>query len=127
MSSQQSLRIFRMPANNEDSLTLEQLLERDKDKLGELARLREQNQVAPEEMLIAEFGLYYGYEAMLSVMNNEITYKQMSDLTLAARKIEGQKRYNRVIDAYAAHIATKAKKPHNTITKYLKEISKQWQ
>lgn len=128
MLSQRSYRTSKKQVNNsEEELTLEQLLERDQDKLGEIARIKESNQVDPEQTLLAEFGLYYGFDAMLKALDNEITGKQMQDWVIAARKINARKRYNRVIDMFMAHMATKTKKPKTTIEKYLKEINKQWQ
>lgn len=117
---------FRLKVNNE-KLTFEQLLERDKDKLGEIARIKEANQVAPEEMLLAEFGVYYGFEAMVAAMNDEITFKKMNDLVRAGRVLEAQKRYNRVIDIFVANAAIQTKNPNKAVNKHLKEISKIWQ
>lgn len=47
----------------------------------------EENKITNEIYLLAEFGYYYGWQAVLSVRNNEISIHEMYALLEGARKV----------------------------------------
>lgn len=88
--------------------TFDELLQRDADKIEEIKKVvngRKKSKVEPEWLLIAEFGLYFGWQAVLDVRNDVISFGEMNKMLAATRSIKATERYNRVIDAYAASIA----------------------
>lgn len=98
--------------------TLKDLLERDKDKIDKLSNDKNSAKVDPEWSVIAEFGLYYGWEAAKDVRENRISYSDMEKLLQAARQIEAKNRYNRIIDMSYAFAGGKQ------LSKHLQEIKK---
>lgn len=109
---------------SEDKLTLEQLLERDKDKIGELSKLKSATEIDPEWLLLAEFGSYYGYQAIVDVRKNVISAEDMQQLLAGARRIENLNRYNRIIDQYTAFAATQTKGGVKALKGLLGELRK---
>lgn len=56
--------------------------------------VKEDDGVTPEMFSIAEFGINYGWSAVVAIKNNEITFKEMQELNAAAKKVW----YTRLID-----------------------------
>ena len=110
---------------NSESPTLQELLERDADKIKASSRGRDKNKLEPEWVLLAEFGLYFGWQAVQDVRQDNISFSEMNKLLAAARQAESTKRYNRVMDQYATAIA-----PHDkgkALKQTLKGIRSTWQ
>ena len=63
------------------------------------------NMMTQEWLAICEFGFYYGYEAIKSFNNDELTIAQMNEYIKGARKIHAQ----HVYDETMALIASKSK------------------
>lgn len=104
--------------------TLQELLQRDADKIKEIKRARQGAKIEPEWLLLAEFGLYFGWQAVTDVRNNKLSFVEMNKLLAAARRMEAMNRYNRVIDHYAAISA-----PHDkgkALKQTLKGIKEIW-
>lgn len=90
---------------NKDSLSFQQLLERDAAKIREAHKARVKDKLEPEWVVLAEFGMYYGWQAIVAVRNDEITFQDMNKLLAGARQITATHRYNNIIDNYVAVIA----------------------
>lgn len=104
--------------------TIQDLLERDKDKIAELSRNRASERPDPMWELLAEFGLYFGWQATLDAMNDEISFRDFNDLLKAARRIDAAKRHNFVLDTYMANAASQTKDGAKVLRKYLGELIK---
>lgn len=99
-------------------------MERDADKIEALQRVKDSAKIEPEWLLLAEFGLYFGWEAVLSVREDKISYEEMNKLLKAARTMKAIDRYNNVMDIYAATIAPNDKA--KALKETLKGLRNQW-
>ena len=100
-------------------------MERDASKIKELKKSRENKKIEPEWVLLAEFGLFFGWQAVVDAREDKISFQEMHKLVIAARRIESTNRYNRIIDNYVAVIA-----PHDkgkAFKSTLKGIKDTWQ
>ena len=82
----------------------------DRDKAQLAAQLREATKeelVTQELMILAEFGVFYGWQAVKDVMEDVITIPQAKAFTQAARKLHSSD----VIDIAMATRAASAVKP----------------
>lgn len=60
-------------------------------------------EISPEIYMVAEFGYYYGWQAVQAVRNNEISLTEMYALNEAARKVW----YNKLVEnSRASMVAT---------------------
>lgn len=110
---------------NKELPTLQELLERDALKIKELSKSREKSKIEPEWVLLAEFGLFFGWQAVVDARNDKISFQEMNKLLSAARRIESTNRYNRIIDNYVAIAAQYDK--GKALKATLKEIKNTWQ
>jgi len=113
------------PVEEQNPLTLQDLLERDKDKIAEQLRHRDSQKTGPEWLMLAEFGKYFGYEGVKDVRENRISFAEMHELVKAARIVNAIDRFNNTTDIYAAIIA-----PHDKaklLKKTLEGLREQWQ
>lgn len=104
---------------------LQELLERDADKIAEIKKFRDKSKLEPEWLLLAEFGLFFGWQAVIDARQDKISFDEMNKLLAAARRLDSMNRYNRVIDTYTAVIA-----PHDkgkALKQTLKGIRDTWQ
>ena len=107
----------------------DELLQRDAEKIKQIGESRKavvaKQGVEPEFLLLAEFGLFFGWQAVQGAMNNEISFAQMHKLLEGARRVESINRYNRLIDAFAVKVSPHDKnKMFNRLTE---EIKRSWQ
>lgn len=107
--------------------TLQDLLERDKDVIGGLKRQGETSKIEPEWVMLAELGLYFGWEAIRDARANQITIEEMHKLIVAGRKLKALERYNGVMDTYSAFMGTQSKKGASSLKDTLRNLRKQWQ
>lgn len=105
--------------------TLQELLERDKAVIKKATNVRKSRELEPEWILLAEFGLFFGWQAVQDVRNDNISFAEMNKLLAAARRIDSQNRYNKVMDMYAATIAVHDK--GKSLKQTLKGIKDSWQ
>lgn len=105
-------------------LTLQDLLERDKDKIAASRELKGRSYVDPEDELLAEFGLYFGWEAVMAVKTNIIDYTTMISLTLGARKVNNANRYTKIMDTYLAVAGSQSEKGSKALKQHLGELRK---
>lgn len=82
--------------------TFQELLERDKDLIEKSAKSRKTKELEPEWVMLAEFGLFFGWQAVMDVRNDSISFGEMNKLLTAARRIKAIERYNTVFDTYSA-------------------------
>lgn len=85
--------------------TFQDLLERDAEKIKEMRKVRSDSKIEPEWVMLAEFGMYFGYQALQDVRHDVISFAEMNKLLTAARRLEALKRYNNVIDSWTVTIA----------------------
>ena len=104
--------------------TLQDLLERDKHKIAENARKRIGTPVDPEDEMLAEFGLYFGWGAVWAVKTNAITATDMHSLIAGARRVNAANRYNKSIDMYYAFAASQSEQGGKAFNEHLGDLKK---
>lgn len=80
--------------------------------------------VDDEMILVAEFGMYYGYAAVQAVLNDEIDIHQMLWLVEAARKVDARDQYNLAVAVFTAVGSTNSKDPSKTFASSTKALLK---
>lgn len=82
--------------------------------------------VSPEDLFVAEFGYYFGWEAMVSLANNEITFDDANVLLAGARKVWNAKLVDMASIMFTASAAAQSgKKAKQVMQKGLDEFMKQ--
>lgn len=76
------------------------------------------------EMLLAEFGRYYGWQAVCDVLADRVAYETFVALLNAGRALRIRERIESTQDMAAAIGATFGKKPEQALRKYLKTLEK---
>lgn len=100
-------------------LTLDEMMQRDAAIIKSFRKSTTSTKVEPEWTLLAEFGLYFGWQAVLDVRENRISFAEMHELIKAARVIKIVERYNFTVDvASASNPGEKGK----TLEKHLNEL-----
>lgn len=64
-----------------------------------------------ENLLIAEFGMLYGYEAMRAAMSDDISADEFSWLLDAGRRLDARNQYNLSAAVFTAVASANGKKP----------------
>lgn len=105
--------------------TFDELLQRDADIIQESHKSREKSRLEPEWVLLAELGLHFGWQAVMDVREDKISFAEMNKLLAAARRLDSMNRYNRVMDTYVANIALHDK--GKALKQTLKGIKETWQ
>ena len=67
--------------------------------------------VDDEMILVAEFGMYYGYAAIEAVHNDEISLDRMLWLLMAARKVDARNQHNLSSAVFTAVASANSKSP----------------
>lgn len=76
------------------------------------------------EMLVAEFGKYYGWQAVCDVLADRVAYETFIALLNAGRALRIRERIESTQDMAAAIGATFSKKPEQALRKYLKQLER---
>lgn len=76
------------------------------------------------EMLLAEFGRYYGWQAVRDVLSDRVTCETFIALLNAGRAMRLRERIESTQDMAAAIGATFSKKPEQSLRKYLKNLER---
>ena len=76
------------------------------------------------ELLLAEFGKYYGWQAVRYVLSDRVTYETFIALLNAGRAMRIRERIESTQDMAAAIGATLSKKPEQALRKYLKDLER---
>ena len=76
------------------------------------------------ELLLAEFGKYYGWQAVCDVLADRVTYETFIALLNAGRAMRLRERIESTQDMAAAIGATFGKKPEQALRKYLKGLER---
>lgn len=77
-----------------------------------------------DELLLAEFGKYYGWQAIRDVMADEVSYDTFIALLNAGRSLAIRDRILRVNDMYVAVGASQAKKGDKVLKQYVKQLER---
>lgn len=67
--------------------------------------------LSEENLLIAEFGMYYGWEAMRAAQSDEVSADEFSWLLDAARRVDTRNQYNLASAVFTAVASANSKKP----------------
>lgn len=84
------------------------------------ARIAKQDaapKLTEENLLIAEFGMFYGYEAMRAAQRDEIAADEFSWLLDAARRLDARNQYNLSAAVFTAVASVNGKKPGDDFKK----------
>lgn len=95
------------------------------EELAKVARLKgevEAKYVSPEWRMLAEFGYYYGWEAVMSVMTNEIDIDTFNNLLAGARKVWAGQIVDMGQMTFTAHAAAQSKNPQRVMNDGLKQF-----
>lgn len=76
------------------------------------------------EMLLAEFGRYYGWQAVRDVLADRVAYETFIAMLNAGRALRLRERIEYTQDTAAAIGATLGKKPEQALRKYLKQLER---
>lgn len=76
------------------------------------------------ELLLAEFGKYYGWQAVCDVLADRVTYETFIALLNAGRTMRLRERIESTQDMAAAIGVTLSKKPEQSLRKYLKGLER---
>lgn len=76
------------------------------------------------EMLLAEFGRCYGWQAVRDVLADRVAYETFIAMLNAGRALRLRERIEYTQDTAAAIGATLSKKPEQALRKYLKKLEK---
>lgn len=76
------------------------------------------------ELLLAEFGKYYGWQAVRDVLSDRVTYETFIALLNAGRALRIRERIETTQDMAAAIGVTFSKKPEQALRKYLKGLER---
>lgn len=76
------------------------------------------------ELLLAEFGKYYGWQAVCDVLADRVSYETFIALLNAGRAMRVRERIESTQDMAAAIGATLSKKPEQALRKYLKSLER---
>lgn len=121
MSSKQT----KYPTAAERQKALNEISEADRQKIE--AKTSESIKVDPEWMLLAEFGLMYGWQALLDAKQDRITGAEMMSLLMAGRKVQAGYQYDMTLASFIGSIAAKAKNPGSQFGKLTKQMLKKAQ
>lgn len=104
-------------------------LELTPEELAVVARRKRQNEpvkVSPEELFIAEFGYYYGWEGVVALVNNQVSMTDANTLLTGARKVWNAKMVDVASAVFTASAAAQSgKRAKQIMNKGLKEFIKQ--
>jgi hypothetical protein len=104
-------------------------LELTEEELAKVARRKRQDEktkVSPEELFIAEFGLYFGWDGMNALMNNTIDMQTANTLVAGARKVWSRNMIDVTMAVFWGNASVNAgKKANQTLTKGLKTFIKE--
>ena len=82
--------------------------------------------VPPEELFVAEFGVHFGWEGMVALMNNQITMDDAQSLLAGARKVWDGRLVDMASVIFTANAAVQSgKNAQSVMTKGLDEFVKQ--
>jgi hypothetical protein len=101
-----------------------QISPEDLAKIQERKANDEKLKVDPEWLALAEFGYYYGWDAIQAVLSNEIDGETLVMLLQGARKLEARRFYDNAKASFIGGASANSKKPSQTFTKAVKGIEK---
>lgn len=102
-----------------------ELTQEDLDKVAARKEKDDATKVSPEWRLLSEFGMYYGWEAIVAVRKNEISIDEFNSLLAGARKAWAARLIDLSTVVYTSLVASNSKKPQTAINRGLKEFIKE--
>lgn len=78
-----------------------------------------------EDMFVAEFGYYYGWNGVMAILNNHISYKDAVTLLVGARKVWAGKVIDSAVATAVGEAMSKSKNPGETLRKGMKSYLKE--
>lgn len=121
MSSNQT----KHPTAAERQKALNEISEADRQKIE--SKTSESLKVDPEWMLLAEFGLMYGWQALLDAKEDRITGAEMMLLITAGRKVQSGYQYDQTLASFIGAVAAGSKNPGSQFGKLTKQMLKKAQ
>ncbi len=101
-----------------------ELTPEDLAKVATARGLDQKASIDPEWRAIAEFGTFYGFDAVMAVLNNEISADEMTQLILGARDVQREKNRDTAQAVFVASVSAQSKKPQETFNKLIKQVYK---
>lgn len=83
---------------------------------------RDYDKIPNENLLIAQFGMLYGWDAIMAVLNGKIDLETMLWLIEAGQKITKIDNYENIKGMLIANLSAKAKDPNSSFMTMTKEI-----
>lgn len=94
----------------------------------ELAKIRQAQGnkvlVEPEDLLLAEFGIKFGWEAYKEARDDKIKAKEMNRLIAASRKLDNLELYRNSMASYIGVGAVNSKSPSKSFKSMTSKLSK---
>jgi hypothetical protein len=85
----------------------------------------EATSIDEEWLFISEFGYYYGWEGVKTILNNEIDLNTAATLLIGAKKVWYSKLVDSAVATYTANAAAQSKKPKQVMANGLKGFMKE--
>lgn len=108
---------------------MQKKLELTEEELARVARRKQQDEktkVSPEELFISEFGLYFGWQGVKALMDNEIDMHSATTLVAGVRKVKARDMTDLAMAVFTASAAAQSgKKAQSVLSKGLREFIKQ--
>lgn len=82
--------------------------------------------ITAENLIVAEMGILYGWEAVKAILNDEIDTKTMLWLLEAGRIIKAKEQYNDTTAVFTAVVSANQKKPSEAFEKNTEALLKQF-
>lgn len=95
------------------------------EKINAAREQKEASKIEREWRLLAELGMYYGWQAVRDVRQNEVDIDTFNMMIKAGRKVEAQKTLDYAHATFGAVAATKSKNPSSALKKVLKHFYKE--
>ena len=89
------------------------------------ARHENKLKVDPEWFFIAEFGSFYGWEGVKTILNNEVDIDTANMLLLGARKVRAQHIIEDAVASQVAFSSAQSRTPKKTFSTGIKEFQKE--
>lgn len=73
-----------------------------------------------EDLFVAEFGYYFGWQGVEAILNNQVSYADARTLIIGARKVWADKVIDSAIFTAIGNAMSRSKDPNATLKKGLK-------
>jgi hypothetical protein len=97
------------------------------EQIAKIKQRKEQSEkfkVDNEWLMLAEFGYYYGWNAIQAVLDNKIDGDTMTMLLAGARKLDTRNVYDNARAGFIANYSVQAKNPVSAFSKATKQLTR---